>query len=90
MAGQSRVIGRIVTITSSSNLTEDQAEFLVQYRCSGLVTGLVTGEVVLVCDITQNATQIANDLQTALAAAVNPLIQPPQAYTQADVRGCSL
>src|SRR3989304_6290473 len=53
MAGQSRIIGRIASITYSTSLTEDEAEFLVQYRCSGLVSGQFFGEVVLVCDITQ-------------------------------------
>ncbi len=87
MARQSRIIGHIITITSSSNLTENQAEFLVQYRCSGLVTGQTAGETVLVCDITQAENAINNQLRAALAAYVDPLVFPPQSYVQGEVRG---
>jgi len=90
MAGQSRIIGRIASITYSTSLTEDEAEFLVQYRCSGLVSGQFFGEVVLVCDITQAESQINADLRAALAAQVDPLVEPPQAYTASDVRGLNL
>lgn len=90
MAGQSRIIGRIMQITFSTSLTEDQAEFLVQYRCSGFVTGQYYGETVLMCDITQAESQINADLRASLAAYVDPLVKPPQAYTAADVRGLNL
>lgn len=90
MAGNSRVIGRVKLITSSSSLLDTQAEFLVQYRCSGPVTGQIEGEAILVIDITQNDTQITSDLRTALAAYVNPIVFPAQAYAASDVRGLNL
>lgn len=90
MAGQSRIVARIQSISSSSSNLDSQAEFIVYYRCTGPVTGQITGEMVLLVDITQSQGAISNDLQSALAAAVTPLVIPPQGYTQSDVRGLNI
>lgn len=90
MAGQSRIIARIANVTRSSGTPDSNAEFIVEYRCTGPVLGLPVGEVVIQADITQSESALKGDLSAALAAAVNPLVTPPQAYTQADVRGLNL
>lgn len=90
MAGQSRIVGRISTIAYSSSNADSEAEFIIQYHCTGPVTGQTNGEAVFVVDVTQAEAQINAALRAALAAYVTPLVYPPQGYAANDVRGCNL
>lgn len=90
MAGSSRIVGMVKTITGYTGMPNTNAQFIVQYKCTGDVSGQIEGEAVLEVDVTQNDTQITTDLRTALAAYVNPLVTPPQAYAANDVRGLNV
>jgi hypothetical protein len=90
MAGQSRIVARILSLSGSTGIPDTHAEFLVTYRCTGPVSGQVAGDLIFQVDVTQNESQIEASLQTQLAAAVSLVVTPPQNYTQADVRGLNL
>jgi hypothetical protein len=74
----------------SNSLPDTDAEFIVNYRCTGPVTGATMGEVVLTVDITTSEAVIKNTLSASLAAYLNPLVFPAQSYTASDVRGFNL
>ena len=90
MAGNSRIVAMAVSLGGSSGMPDTNAEFIIQYRCTGPVTGQTSGEVVLQANVTQNETQIKSDLSSALAAYLNPIVFPPQTYASADVRGLNI
>lgn len=90
MAGTSRILAHIISIGRSTGVPDTDAEFTIMYQCTGPVSGVPLGQVIVQADITVAEAQIVNALQTAVANAVNPLITPPQSYTQSDVRGCNI
>jgi hypothetical protein len=90
MAGNSRIVATIWSLGGSGNMPDTNAEFIIQYRCTGPVTGQINGEVVLQANATQNETQIKNDLSAALAAYLNPIVFPAQGYSASDVRGLNI
>lgn len=71
-------------------MPDTNGEFIIQYRCTGLVGGPINGEIVLQTDVTVNEAQIKTNLSNALANYLNPLISPPQAYAANDVRGLNI
>jgi hypothetical protein len=90
MAGDSRIVATIWSLGGSTGMPDTNAEFIIQYRCTGPVTGQTNGEVVLQANVTQNETQIKSDLSTALAAYLNTVIFPSQSYAANDVRGLNI
>jgi hypothetical protein len=85
-----KIIGKVVGISRSTETPEDEAEVIVNYMVTGMGTGARTGEVLFQINMTQNETQINDDIRTALAAYVDPLVGPPQGFAAVDVRGCNL
>lgn len=90
MAGNSRIVATVKAITTYTGIPDTNAQFLVQYHCTGPVNGQVDGEALLEVDVTQTDAQIQLDLRAALAAHVDPLVDPPQSYSGTDVRGLSI
>jgi hypothetical protein len=90
MAAQARILATIVGLGGSTGMLDTQGEVLIAYHCTGPVSGAINGQVALKCDVTQNESSIKNELSTALAAYLDPLIFPSQGYTTNDVRGLNV
>lgn len=89
MSGTSKILASVIAITRSSGTADTNSEFIVRYHCTGPVT-FGDGETVLEVDVTQSEAQITGDLSSALAAHLNPIVQPPQSYVSSDVRGLNI
>ena len=86
-----KIIGRLSAPPSySSGNPPEILDFTIDYYVTGAVTGPIVGQVVLTADGNGNESQISADLRTALAAYLDPLIFPPQAFGANDVRGCNV
>lgn len=90
MTTPSKIIARVSGITSGDGMAEGEAQYIIEYFCTGLNGSGFVGSALLISDATQNDTQITLDLRGKLAAIVDQLVTPTQGYAANDVRGLNV
>lgn len=82
------VVGRVLSISSSTGNAPGVLDFVVTFYSSTLVNCISSGTIIAKCDITQNDTQLTNAIRQAIADYINSISS--NNVTAADIVGCNV